>query len=630
MSDSLKHECGIALIRLKKPLEFFKEKYGTSLYPLNKLYLLMEKQHNRGQDGAGVAVLKQTVEPGHPYIFRHRSHESNPLPIIFDEIFKEIRNSGFIDPQTSTENPTIEYKYVPYLGDVYLGHLRYGTYGTKGIHSCHPFIRQSNWKTKNLILAGNFNMTNNDELFQKLISIGQHPRNTTDTVTVLERLGHSLDEEVEKLYTQLREKGLNQEHINEEIFNKLELEEILKSAVPEFDGGYAIAGILGDGDSFVIRDPNGIRPAHWFENDELVVVTSERPPIKTAFDVDYKNIKEVEPGTALIISKTGETRTIRLLPERKRTSCSFERIYFSRGTDTDIYQERKMLGKLLLPQILKSIEGDIEKTVFSYIPNTAEVAFFGLMSSVHDYLNDFKKDKILQGSLDPQQLTQLLSIRPRAEKIAVKDAKLRTFITSDEQRSDLVSHVYDTTYGVIKSHEDNLVIIDDSIVRGTTLKNSILRILDRLKPKKIIVVSSAPQIRYPDCYGIDMSKLNDFIAFRAAIALLKDNHQEALMEEVYIKCKKALESKSDINHVREIYDQFTDEQISVKIAQMLKSDLIKAEVDVIYQTIENLHLACPEHSGDWYFTGNYPTQGGNRVANQSFINYYEGNNKRAY
>lgn len=628
MSDPIKHECGIALIRLKKPLDFYKEKYGTYLYGLNKLYLLMEKQHNRGQDGAGAAVIKLDAEPGNPYIFRKRSDQSNAISKIFNDINTQISESGFLD----SGNKEIPEKLAdaPFVGELLLGHLRYGTHGCGGIQFCHPFIRQNNWMSKNLVLAGNFNLTNNDELFQKLIDLGQHPRERSDTVTVLERVGHALDEENDTLFRRYKEKGFTKLEISEQIAQNLSVEKVLKKAGKDFDGGYAIAGLIGHGDAFVLRDPYGIRPAYWFEDDEVVVITSERPPIKTAFNIRNEYIKEVKPGHAIIMRKNGEVFEKEILPSEKKTACSFERIYFSRGTDSDIYRERKDLGRLVLPAVLKSVDHDIENTVFSYIPNTAEVAFFGMMKAVHEYLNAYKKKRILEGNCSEAELDKILSLSPRAEKIAVKDAKLRTFITADAQRGDLVSHVYDTTYGVIRPKIDNLVIIDDSIVRGTTLRNSILRILDRLRPKKIVVVSSAPQIRFPDCYGIDMSKLKDFVAFRAAIELLKESGRENIIEEVYKNCKDSASDKFAPNHVKAIYEPFTDEEISTKIGQLLKNENIKAEIEIIYQKVDDLHKACPDHKGDWYFTGNYPTRGGNGVANRSFVNFYEGSDKRAY
>jgi len=628
MSDEIKHECGIALIRLKKDLTYYQEHYDSSLYGLNKLYLLMEKQHNRGQDGAGVVSLKLDAQPGLPFIFRERSDASNAISLIFDTINKQLLASKFIDDK-GLENHDFLHG-APFIGELMLGHLRYTTYSKSGMSFCHPFIRENNRMSKNLVVAGNFNMTNNDELFQKLIELGQHPLNHTDTITVMEKIGHFLDEEVDHLYDEYANKGYSMKDINNLITNDLSVETILKRAAKDFDGGYAMAGLIGHGDAFVLRDPNGIRPAFWYEDDEMVVVTSERPPIKTAFNVDYDKIQAVKPGHALIISKDGTVSQPRILPEKPLKQCTFERIYFSRGTDKDIYRERKELGRLVAPAVLKAIDYDLENTVFSYIPNTAEVSYIGMMEAIGDYQNQYKKDKIKAGNLSDAELNALLSQKPRSEKIAVKDAKLRTFITTDDKRKDLVSHVYDTTYGVVRPGIDSLVIIDDSIVRGTTLKNSILRILDRLGPKKIVIVSSAPQIRFPDCYGIDMSKLSDFIAFKAAIALINDNGDHKLLQDIYLECKTNVENKQAPNYARGIYDQFTDEQISDKIAELLKTESTKAEVKIIYQTVADLHKACPEHAGDWYFTGDFPTPGGNKVANKSFINFYENVDERAY
>jgi amidophosphoribosyltransferase len=627
MSEEIKHECGIALLRLKKPIAYYKQKYGSALYGLEKLYLLMEKQHNRGQDGSGVAVLKNDAIPGQPFVYRQRSIEKNSIQHIFDEIHKQIINSSFIDSKDKVTQIIENISEAPFIGNTYLGHLRYGTYGNAGIEFCHPFIRQSNFKLQTLVMAGNFNLTNNDLLIKRLIELGQHPRNTSDTITVLEQVGYRLDEDVNRL------KRENPNVLGRELFdkiaNEINFQNILKLSAEEFDGGFAIAGFNGSGYSFLLRDPNGIRPAYYYEDDEVIVITSERPPIKTAFNIDYNEIKEVPPGSALIIDPESNLTIVNVIPPKQKLSCSFERIYFSRGTDRDIYIERKKLGQYITPKILKSLEFDLINTVFSYIPNTAEVAFLGMMEAINDYLNIHKLNQIKNKSLTDNQLTEILSIKPRMEKIAVKDAKLRTFITADDERGDLVNHVYDTTYGIVNNYMDNLVILDDSIVRGTTLKNSILRILDRLKPKKIIIVSSAPQIRYPDCYGIDMSKLNDFIVFKAAIELLKEQGNESVINEVYQLCKNT-QDLGQTNFVKKIYDQFSTLEISVKIGQLLKTEQINAEVEIIYQEVEDLHKACPEHLGDWYFTGNYPTLGGNRVANISFINFIEGSNKRAY
>lgn len=633
MSDQIKHECGIALIRLLKPLQYYIDKYGSPLYGINKLYLLMEKQHNRGQDGAGVANIKIDIEPGHRYISRYRSISPKAIQEIFGKI-----NDKFIEVQKNNPAKLKDGEWlknnVAFSGELLLGHLRYGTYGKNSIENCHPFLRQNNWKSRNLVVAGNFNLTNVDELFNQLVELGQHPKEKADTVTVMEKIGHFLDAENERLFRQYKEQGHNNQEISDLISNNIDIVRILKEASKKWDGGYAMAGLMGHGGAFVLRDPNGIRPAFYYHDEEIAVVTSERPVIQTAFNVPIEKIKELTPGHALIIEKDGKINETQINQPQEKLSCSFERIYFSRGSDKDIYTERKTLGHALCPTILKSIDFDVKNTVFSYIPNTAELAFLGLTEGIQEYLNKYKRLEILKlgDKVADPQLSEILSLQPRVEKIAIKDAKLRTFITQDKERDDMVAHVYDTTYGVIKKGADNLVIIDDSIVRGTTLKQSILKILDRLGPKKIIIVSSAPQIRYPDCYGIDMAKLGDFIAFQAAIALLKDNFKENLIEEVYEKAKAQMELPAHQvqNVVKEIYKPFTAEQISQKIAELLRPADIKAEVEVIYQSIEGLHIACPYHKGDWYFSGNYPTPGGNRVVNQAFINYVEGKNVRAY
>jgi amidophosphoribosyltransferase len=632
MSDAIKHECGIALVRLKKPLQFYKDKYGSAFYGINKMYLLMEKQHNRGQDGAGFASIKFNVEPGTRYISRVRSNQSQPIQDIFAQINERI-NSTFEEFPDKKDDVKWQEENMPYIGNLFLGHVRYGTFGKNSIESVHPFLRQSNWKHKNLIVAGNFNMTNSNQILEELIELGQHPKEFTDTVTVMEKIGHFLEDEVAKLYQEAKKEGFNKREASTYIEEHLSLKKVLKRSSKSWDGGYAMAGLVGHGDAFVLRDPNGIRPTFFFENDEVVAVASERPVIQTVFNVKIEDVKELEPGHALIIKKSGKT-SVKLVNEPGiKKSCSFERIYFSRGSDASIYKERKNLGKYVFPQVLKSIDSDIANTVFSYIPNTAETSFYGMTEAAEDLLNEQKTSKILAGgkNLSAQKVTEILSERPRFEKIAIKDAKLRTFIADDSSRDDLVEHVYDVTYGVVKP-TDNLVVIDDSIVRGTTLKKSIIRILDRLQPKKIVIVSSAPQIRYPDCYGIDMARIDAFIAFKAALELLKDHNKYHIVDEVYQKCKEQQSHKDleIINHVKEIYNLFSAEEISAKIAQMLKTDDINAEVEVIYQTIEGLHKACPENLGDWYFTGNYPTPGGHRVVNQAFINFYEGNNKRAY
>ena len=632
MSDAIKHECGIALVRLKKPLQFYKDKYGSAFYGINKMYLLMEKQHNRGQDGAGFASVKFNVSPGTRYISRVRSNKSQPIQDIFAQI--NDRLNGVLEKnQDKIDDVSWQEENLPYLGNLFLGHVRYGTFGKNSIESVHPFLRQSNWKHQNLIVAGNFNMTNSKKLLEELVELGQHPKEFTDTVTVLEKIGHFLEEEVSQLYIQAKEKGFNKKDASPFIEENLDLQNVLKRSSKNWDGGYAMAGLVGHGDAFVLRDPNGIRPTYFYEDEEVVVVASERPVIQTVFNANISDVKELERGHALIIKKNGVTSIKEVNKPREKKSCSFERIYFSRGSDADIYQERKNLGKFVFPQILKSIDNDISNSVFSFIPNTAETSFYGMTEAAEDILNEQKTSKILSGgkSLSAQKVTEILSERPRFEKIAIKDAKLRTFIADDSSRDDLVAHVYDVTYGVVKP-TDNLVIIDDSIVRGTTLKKSIIKILDRLNPKKIVVVSSAPQIRYPDCYGIDMARIEDFIAFRAALELLKETNQYQIVDTVYKKAidQREKEDAEIINYVKEIYSPFSTEQVSQKIAQILKTKDINAEVEVIYQNVEDLHKACPSNSGDWYFTGNYPTDGGHRVVNEAFINFYEGNNKRAY
>ncbi|QMU66317.1 MAG: amidophosphoribosyltransferase [Flavobacteriaceae bacterium] len=632
MSDALKHECGIAMVRLKQPLQFYKDKYGTAFYGLNKMYLLMEKQHNRGQDGAGLASVKFNVKPGSRYISRVRSNKSQPIQHVFTKINDRL-NTAFKKNPTKIDNVAWQEEHMPYIGNLFLGHVRYGTFGKNSMESVHPFLRQSNWKHQNLIVAGNFNMTNSMQLLDELITLGQHPKEFTDTVTVMEKIGHFLEEEVADLYIQAKEKGMTKMEASPYIEKHLDIQRILQRSSKNWDGGYAIAGLLGHGDAFVLRDPSGIRPAYFYEDDEIVVVASERPVIQTVFNVQIEAVKELERGHALIIKKNGTASIKPILKQKEKKSCSFERIYFSRGSDASIYKERKNLGKYVFPQVLKSINRDISNTVFSFIPNTAETSFYGMIEAAEDILNEQKTAKILAGgkALSARRVTEILSERPRFEKIAVKDAKLRTFIADDTSRDDLVGHVYDVTYGVVKP-TDNLVIIDDSIVRGTTLKKSIIKILDRLNPKKIIIVSSAPQIRYPDCYGIDMAKINDFIAFKAALELLKEIDRFHIVDEVYKKAitQRNLEDAAIINHVKEIYAPFSTEEISAKIAQMLKTEEIRATVEVIYQSVTHLHKACPENSGDWYFTGNYPTDGGHRVVNEAFINFYEGNNKRAY
>lgn len=632
MSDAIKHECGIALVRLKKPLQFYKDKYGSAFYGINKMYLLMEKQHNRGQDGAGFASVKFNINPGTRYISRVRSNKTQPIQDIFAQINDRINGVLEKHPER-VDDVKWQEENMPYLGNLFLGHVRYGTFGKNSIESVHPFLRQSNWKHQNLIVAGNFNMTNSKQMLEELVELGQHPKEFTDTVTVMEKIGHFLEDEVAELYQKAKKEGFNKRDASPFIEENLSLKKVLKRSSKNWDGGYAMAGLVGHGDAFVLRDPNGIRPTYFYEDDEVVVVASERPVIQTVFNVKINKVQELERGHALIIKKSGAVSIEKVNEPKENKACSFERIYFSRGSDASIYEERKNLGKYVFPKILESIDSDISNSVFSFIPNTAETSFYGMTEAAEDLLNQQKTKKILEGgkNLSAEKVTQILSERPRFEKIAIKDAKLRTFIADDNSRDDLVEHVYDITYGVVKP-TDNLVIIDDSIVRGTTLKKSIIRILDRLSPKKIVVVSSAPQIRYPDCYGIDMARIDAFIAFKAALELLQDTNQYHIIDEVYKKCK-AQQSKEDheiTNYVKDVYKPFTAEEISDKIAQMLKTKDIKADVEVIYQSIEGLHKACPNNLGDWYFTGNYPTPGGMRVVNEAFINFYEGNNKRAY
>ncbi len=620
------------MIRLLKPLEYYKEKYGSAFYGVNKMYLMMEKQHNRGQDGAGFASIKLDMAPGERYMSRVRSVASQPIQDIFDQINERI-NRTLRESPGQHDNVAFQKKNIPYIGEVLLGHVRYGTFGKNSIESVHPFLRQNNWMHRNIIVAGNFNMTNVAELFDNLVQLGQHPKEMADTITVMEKIGHFLDDAVAKLYKQIKKEGFSKMEASPLIAERLKISKILRKASKNWDGGYAMAGMLGHGDAFVLRDPAGIRPAYHYQDDEIVVVASERPAIQTVFNVPYEAIKELEPGHAIIIKKDGRVKIEEIQTPTERKACSFERIYFSRGNDKEIYEERKELGKLLFPQILKAINSDIRNTVFSYIPNTAEISFFGMVKEAQNYLNKKKEEQILAigSKITSEELHNILEIRPRIEKIAIKDAKLRTFITQDSSRDDLVAHIYDISYGSVGSN-DNLVIIDDSIVRGTTLKKSILRMLDRLSPRKIIVVSSAPQIRYPDCYGIDMAKLEDFIAFRAALELHKDRNTMPLVEEIYQKCVKQVNSKDKdvINYVKEFYAPFTAEEISAKIGQLLSPKDIRAEVQIIYQSISCLHQACPKNLGDWYFTGNYPTPGGNRVVNKAFINFYEGKNERAY
>lgn len=632
MSDAIKHECGISVIRLLKPLEYYKEKYGTAFYGVNKMYLMMEKQHNRGQDGAGFASIKLDMNAGERYMSRVRSNAQQPIQDIFAQINDRI-NSELQENPDYVDNVALQKKHIPYIGELLLGHVRYGTFGKNSIESVHPFLRQNNWMHRNLIMAGNFNMTNVHELFDNLVQLGQHPKEMADTVTVMEKIGHFLDDAVAKLYKQIKKEGFNKQEASPLIAERLKVAKILRRAAKNFDGGYAMAGLLGHGDAFVLRDPAGIRPAYYYQDDEVVVVASERPAIQTVFNISYDDVHELDPGHAFIIKKDGSTSLKQVLEPTERKACSFERIYFSRGSDKEIYQERKELGKLIFPKILTAIDHNLKKTVFSYIPNTAETSFFGMVKEAQNYLNKKKEEQILSigSKITSDELHEILDVRPRIEKVAIKDAKLRTFITQDSSRDDLVAHVYDISYGSVDKG-DNLVIIDDSIVRGTTLQKSILRILDRLLPKKIVVVSSAPQIRYPDCYGIDMAKLEDFIAFRAALALHKDKGTLHIIEDIYNKCLTQINSKDIdvVNYVKEFYAPFTADEISHKSGEILSNGTIKAKVEIIYQTIENLHQACPKNLGDWYFTGNYPTAGGNRVVNRAFINFYEGKNQRAY
>ena len=631
MSDELKHECGIAHIRLLKSLDFYKKKYGSAFYGINKMYLLMEKQHNRGQDGAGFASIKLNVPPGKKFISRIRSIEKQPIQDLFSKINNRINFDLKNNPNLAKDTSKLKTS-IPYLAESLLGHVRYGTFGGNSMENVQPLLRQNNWKHRNLILAGNFNMTNVAELFNNLIELGQHPKEYSDTITIMEKIGHYLDDAVRKMYKELKKEGYSKMECSELISDRLDVSRVLKKSSKNWDGGYVMGGLLGHGDSFVMRDPAGIRPAFYYKDEEVVVVASERPAIQNAFNIDIEYIKELEPGSAIIVKNKGEVTIKKINKKANIKACSFERIYFSRGNDADIYSERKNLGKLIMPKVLNEINFDIKNTVFSYIPNTAETSFFGMAESLEEFLNKKKTEAIIKNkNLSEEKIIDILSERARIEKIAIKDVKLRTFITEDNSRDDLVEHVYDITYGVIK-HTDSLVIIDDSIVRGTTLKKSILKMLDRLKPKKIVVVSSAPQVRYPDCYGIDMANLNSLIAFKATLALLKDKKKYAIVKEIYNKCKEQvnLPDKEIVNHVKDIYNMFTADEISDKIAEILSVHVNTSKVKIIYQSIENLHQACPNHTGDWYFTGNYPTPGGNRVVNNAFINFYEGNKKRAY
>ena len=621
MSENIKHECGIAYLRLLKPTDYYLKKYGSLNYGLNKMFLLMQKQRNRGQDGAGLVSVKTDVAPGLKYISRERSNSSKPIEDIFSSIYSTMNKQKKIK-----KNKSLSWRKnnVDFTGDIFLGHLRYGTFGKNSIDECHPFVRQNNWKTRNLVLAGNFNLTNSEDLFRQLINLGQHPKKRGDTITLLEKIGHFLDEENDRIYYK-HKSSKTKKQITKIISDNLELERVLKKSLKHLDGGYVLSGVVGHGDSFIVRDPAGIRPVYFYQDEEVVVVASERPVIQTTFNLKSKEVQELQRGQAILIKKNGKVSFKKILKPQIQKSCSFERIYFSRGNDSEIYKERTMLGKNLASDVLENVNYDVKNTVFSFIPNTAEVAFYGLVKGVQQEIDKIKLSKLKDKKLTENQIKDLVFSYPRVEKIAIKDAKLRTFITSDSDRQDLVGHVYDITYGVIRK-KDTLVMLDDSIVRGTTLKHSILRILDRLDPKKIIIVSSAPQIRYPDCYGIDMAKMGEFVAFQAAISLLKEQGKQDLIKEVYELCKK---DKSE-NHVKKIYSSFTSKEISNKIAEIIMPENMKSKLKIIYQTIKNLHKSCPNHKGDWYFTGNYPTVGGNRVVNNSFINYIEGKKKRAY
>jgi len=627
MSDQIKHECGIAMIRLRKPLQYYIDKYGSPAFVTNRLYILMQKQINRGQDGAGVANIKINTSPGTRYISRYRSIEPQAVNDIFDKIQKKYKKARKLGGESALFDAVWLKENIAFTGEVWLGHLRYGTHGENSIETCHPFLKQNNWRSRNLVMAGNFNMTNVEELFSRLVELGQHPKEKTDTVTVMEKIGHFLDEENQRIFDKYKSKYSN-EQITAVIEDELDVARILRRSCRDFDGGYAMAGLIGNGSSFVVRDPSGIRPAYYYADDEFVVVASEKPAIKSAFDIDYNEIKEIQPGCALIINKDGSYGEQEIMPAREKKSCSFERIYFSRGTDPGIYRERKLLGKALIPQILQAIDFDLKNTVFSYIPNTAETAFLGMIEGLEDYLSAKRKEVLLDGKPHLEDLEELLHFRPRVEKLVSKDVKLRTFITNDSDRDAMVANVYDTTYEVIRSGVDTLVVIDDSIVRGTTLEKSILTTLDKLNPKRIVIVSSAPQIRFPDCYGIDMSKMKDFIAFRATMELLKERGMSDFVDDIYKKAKSG--DVMEVNYAKELYELFADQEISDKVAQIITSDNIKADVKVIYQTVENLHKACPEHLGDWYFTGDFPTPGGMRVVNRAFVNYMEGKTVRAY
>lgn len=630
MSDSIKHECGLAVIRLKKPLEYYHEKYGTALYGLYRLQLLMQKMRNRGQDGAGLVTIKLDAEPGKRYISRKRSNSVNYLADLFHDVFNNFRG---LNPKL-LDDPAWLQRHMPYTGELLMGHLRYGTHGANTIETVHPFLRQNNWISRNLVLAGNFNLTNVEELFSELVSFGQYPKEKSDTVTILEKIGHFLDDEVQRLFNWYKPDGYTNEEINQFIFDNLDIQRLLKRACKKFDGGYVMGGLIGHGDAFVIRDPHGIRPAYWYEDDEIVAMASERPAIQTALTVSVKYVKELKPGHALIMKRNGSVMEVPFvdeIPERK--ACSFERIYFSRGTDRDIYLERKKLGEQLVEPVLKAVNYDFTNTVFSYVPNTSESAFFGFIEGLQKNVDEYKRQALLnEKSLTSEKINEIMQWRPRIEKLVVKDEKLRTFIADEEIRAEMVGYVYDVTYGIVKNQVDTLVLIDDSIVRGTTLRNSILRNLGRLKPRRIIIISSCPQIRFPDCYGIDMSKMGEFVAFQALVNLLSRNNKAYLLDETYSRCKaqEKLPKEEVKNEVKALYREFSPEEISAEIGRIVKPAELDIEIEVIYQTLEGLHAACPNHTGDWYFSGDYPTPGGNKVVNRAFINYMEKINERAY
>ena len=628
MGQRIKHECGIALLRLRKPLQYYIDKYKTKSYGVNKMFLLMHKQRNRGQDGAGVACVKLNTPPGERYISRYRSVERDSIQDIFKKINKKLMKADKIGGENVKNEEWLK-SNVGFTGELWLGHLRYGTFGKNSIQNCAPSLRQNNWKSKNLILAGNFNMTNLDDLFGVLIDLGQSPKEKSDTVTILEKIGHFLDEENNRIYNKYFDKYSKKE-ISSKIEEEINLTNVLENSFKDFDGGYALSGLVGHGSSFIARDPSGIRPLYYYVNDEIIVSASERPPIKTAFGCDFSEIKEVEPGHSLIINKDGSFSLEKFIDPKEKKSCSFERVYFSRGNDPEIYKERKTLGKYLIPQVLDAIDSNLRDTIFSYIPNTSETCFLGMMDGLKDYLINKKQRVVIDNKPHDGSIRDLLSFKVRIEKLVSKDVKMRTFITDDDNRNELVSNVYDTTHGVVKPNKDTVVIIDDSIVRGTTLEKSILTLLSSLNAKKIVFISSSPQIRYPDCYGIDMSKMNQFVAFRGLIRLLKINKMDSKIKNIYDKCKKSFLEEHPKNHVKELYDLFSYEDLSDSIAQIVKPKSLKSGFKVIYQTIENLNKACPNHLGDWYFTGNYPTSGGNKVANRSFMNYVDGINGRAY